>query len=198
MRSGQRLSKRWLKYVPTRESILAYRFLKPVRHFLDHHRLWQFNRGTVAAGAAVGLFFSVATPVAQVPIAAIVAILLKVNLPVAVLGTLLSNPLTTPAILFFAFKLGAILVGHDAPVKELATGIPMQMPAGGHFDTAFGWLLHSFEWIQSAGMPLIVGLGVLSVLFSVLGYVGVIAGWRIQAALRWHTRCNERRRRSMT
>ena len=38
---------RWFRCIPTQEQILAYCFLKPVRHFLDHLGLWQFNRRSV-------------------------------------------------------------------------------------------------------------------------------------------------------
>jgi uncharacterized protein len=86
---------RWLKHIPTQEAVLAYPFLKPVRHILDHHGLWQFNRRSVAWGAAIGLFFSVAIPIAQIPVAAMVAVYFRVNVPVAIFGTLLSNPFTT-------------------------------------------------------------------------------------------------------
>lgn len=182
----------WLKHLPTQERIVAYRLLKPVRHLLDHDGLWQFNRRSVAAGAAVGLFFSVASPVAQILLAAITAILLKVNLPVAVLGTFFSNPLTTPAILFFAFHLGALLVGHDAPAEDIVAKTHVSSPEAGFLEGVSEWALHSMDWIQSAGWPLVVGLGVLSVLLSGGGYVVVSAAWRIQTALRWRTRHNER------
>jgi len=189
---------RWFKHIPTQESIRAYRFLKPVSGFLDHHRLWQFNRRSVAGGAAVGLFFSLASPVAQIPLAAVVAILLRVNLPVAVFGTLLSNPFTTPAILFFAYKFGAFLLGHEAPLQDVITNAETESTKGGYFPNIFEWIVHSFEWIQSAGLPLIVGLGVLAVLLSVSGYLTVVAAWRLQAMLRWRSRCIQRWRNKTT
>lgn len=178
--------------MPTRESIRAYRFLKPIHHLLDRDEVWQFNRRSVAGGAAVGLFFSVASPVAQILLASLAAILLKVNLPVAVLGTFFSNPLTTPWILVFAFHLGAFLVGHEAPQEDIAAATRAPPPDPGFLEVAAEWMLHSFEWIQSAGLPLVVGLGVMSVVLSVGGYGGVIAAWRIRSALRSRARGDQR------
>lgn len=184
----------WLRYLPTQERIVTYRFLSPFRHVLDHDGLWQFNQRSVAGGAAVGLFFSVASPVAQILLAAITASLLKVNLPVAVLGTFFSNPLTTPAILFFAFHIGAFLVGHEAPAEDVVAATSIPASDAGYLEGVAEWMLHSVEWIQAAGWPLVVGLGVLSILLSVAGYLLVSVGWGVQAALRRRTRCTQRRR----
>lgn len=184
----------WHKYLPTQERIVTYRFLRPFRHVLGHDALWRFNQRSVAGGAAVGLFFSVASPVAQILLAAITATVLKVNLPVAVFGTFFSNPLTTPAILFFAFHLGALLVGHEGPAENVVATTGVAAPNGGYLGGVAEWVLHSFEWIQTAGWPLVVGLGILAVALSMAGYLLVTVAWRVQAALRWRARCLQRRR----
>jgi uncharacterized protein len=184
---------RWLKHIPTQEAVLAYSFLKPVRHILDHHGLWQFNRRSVAWGAAIGLFFSVAIPIAQIPVAALVAIYFRVNVPVAIFGTLLSNPFTTPAILFFAYQLGSLLVGHVQPAQA-AVVAQVVKPAdeAGFIRDALNWIMYWIEWTQSAGWPLVIGLALLAVLLAIIGYVGVRVLWRLQAALRWKKRRLER------
>jgi uncharacterized protein len=180
---------RWLKHIPTQEAVLAYPFLKPVRHILDHHGLWQFNRRSVAWGAAIGLFFSVAIPVAQIPFAAMVAIYFRVNVPVAIFGTLLSNPFTTPAILYFAYQLGSVVVGRAEPAAaSVVTGVARPADEIGFIHDAGNWIMYWVEWIQSAGWPLVIGLGLMSVALAVLGYVGVKVIWRMQAALRWKKR----------
>ncbi|MEO6269221.1 MAG: DUF2062 domain-containing protein [Lautropia sp.] len=48
---------------------------------LMHQRLWRPSRRTVAIGGAVGVFFGLLIPVAQIPVAAGVAMVLRVNLP---------------------------------------------------------------------------------------------------------------------
>jgi uncharacterized protein (DUF2062 family) len=190
-------NKAWFKHVPTKESILEYQFLDPVRHHLDHHGLWQFNRRSVAGGAAIGLFFALAIPVAQIPVAAIVAIFFRVNIPIAIFGTLLSNPFTTPPLLYFAYKVGAALIGHDTPGQSIVLPDGPAGPAENQslISGVIDWIVRSFEWIQSAGWPLVIGLGILSVGLSIAGYVAVHVIWRLQASLRWKKRCNERRQK---
>jgi uncharacterized protein len=185
---------RWLKHIPTQETVLAYPFLQPVRHILDHHGLWQFNRRSVAWGTAIGLFFSVAIPVAQIPFAALVAVYFRVNVPVAIFGTLLSNPFTTPAILFFAYQLGSLVVGHAQPAHAgiVAQVAQPSVNEPGFIRDALNWVMYWIDWIQSAGWPLVIGLALMSVLLAVAGYVGVKVIWRMQAGLRWKKRCRER------
>ncbi|WP_334187198.1 DUF2062 domain-containing protein [Noviherbaspirillum sp.] len=189
-----RRPRRWKQHIPTQESILTYRALKPVHRFLDHHCLWQFNRRSVAGGAAVGLFFAIAFPIAQIPLAAIAAILFKVNLPVAVFGTLLSNPFTTPALLYLAYQLGAFLVGGDPSDAAAVANSQAAVFDYSNFGSLLEWMRHSLTWIQSVGMSLITGLVVLSVLLSIFGYVAVHAIWRFRSVSRWRTRCTERSR----
>lgn len=176
------------RHIPTQASIREYRFLQPLRRYLDHHFLWQFNRHAIAGGLAVGLFFSVATPVAQIPFAAVFAILCRVNLPVAVLGTLFSNPFTTPAILYFAYQLGALLIGHEAAEYAVLQEANLPAVGSGYLVATTEWLMHSFDWLMSAGLPLITGLGVMAIVLAIMGYFAVMAVWRLQVLLHWRAR----------
>lgn len=190
---------RWSKHIPTQESIRAYSFLRPISHFLDHHALWQFNRRSVAGGLAVGLFFSMITPVAQIPFAAVAAIFFRVNLPLAVFATLLSNPFTTPAILYFAYKLGALLIGHDAPPRPITPSVEAtSQGAATFFGSVLEWLTHSTSWLLSAGWPLVIGLAIFSIVAAAVGYVGVNVVWRMLAGSRWRARCAQRRAQAKT
>lgn len=190
---------RWSRHIPTQDTIRNYRFLKPVSHFLDHHALWQFNRRSVAGGLAVGLFFSMITPFAQIPFAAAAAIFLRVNLPLAVFGTLLSNPFTTPAILYFAYKVGAALIGHEVPPRAAVPDAETEIAESGNmFVDLLEWLSQSIDWLLSAGWPLVVGLGVLSTVAAAIGYVGVNVTWRLVSSMRWRSRCAQRRQDAKT
>jgi uncharacterized protein (DUF2062 family) len=184
----------FLKHMPTQDTIRQYRLLRPRSRYLDHHALWQFNRRSVAGGVAIGLFFSIATPFIQIPLAAIFAVLFRVNIPMAALCTLLSNPFTTPAILYCAYKLGALLthepVSGGLPVIDRAA----TAPDAGYFSDMLGWASYWIEWLQSAGLPLVIGLAILSVFFMLCGYFGVNLIWQLQTRLRWRARDLRRRR----
>lgn len=135
-----------------------------------------------------------AVPFGQIPLAAIAAVLLRVNLPLAVFGTLLSNPFTTPALLYGAYRLGAALTGSTAPA-------PPTMPpseGGGRgivewIANADLWFRHAVDWIQAAGLPLFVGLGILSTATAAVGYASVMVLGRLLAQWRWQSRRDKRR-----
>lgn len=83
----QRL-RRWL---PTREQVQANRWLRWLGPRLLHPRLWHFSRRGVAVGAALGVFFGLLIPIAQIPLAAGMAVLLRANLPAAMGSTLVTT-----------------------------------------------------------------------------------------------------------
>ncbi|PWF48494.1 DUF2062 domain-containing protein [Massilia glaciei] len=80
--------------LPSPQSLRQSRLLKPLGRYLHHHFLWQFNRRAVAGGLAAGLFSGLILPLGQIGLAAVAAIVFRVNLPVAALSTLVTNPLT--------------------------------------------------------------------------------------------------------
>lgn len=183
-------STRFFKRLPTPQSIRENRFLKPFGRHLHHHFLWQFNRRSVAGGVAVGLFFGIMVPFAQVLFAAIAAILFRVNLPVAAFSTLITNPFTFPPIYYAAYKLGGLLTGRiaavppDVPVqvKDEAEKIVEQQAEVG------GWLVNLVDWAQTVGLPLSTGLLVMAVSAAAAGYFLISALWRVHALRRWKKR----------
>ena len=58
----------------------------------------------------------------------------------------------------------------------------------GFIRDTLNWITYWIDWAQSAGWPLVIGLILLAVLLAVIGYVGVMVLWRLQAALRWKKR----------
>jgi uncharacterized protein (DUF2062 family) len=179
---------RIFKWLPTSESIKENRFLKPFGHYLHHHFLWQFNRRSVAGGLAVGLFFGILVPFAQILLAAVAAVILRVNLPVAAFSTLITNPFTVPAIYYVAYRLGEFLIGGEAPVPEKAIEIEVTEKIIGQQADVSGWFANSIDWMQSVGTSLAIGLGVMAIVSAVAGYLIVSAAWRLQATRRWRKR----------
>jgi uncharacterized protein (DUF2062 family) len=104
---------------------------------LFDRRLWVPCRDTVAAGMAIGLFFSVMLMPFQTLPAAIFAMRIRANVPFAVAATWFSNPLTTPAILFGQFRLGQWL--RDAlgvPMPDFLTAVHFHAPGVGLLNAA--------------------------------------------------------------
>jgi uncharacterized protein (DUF2062 family) len=161
--------------MPTRESMESNRLLRPVAHRVLAPELWRFTRRSVPRGVVLGTIVGFLAPVAQTPIAALVALPFRANVPVAALTTFITNPLTTPLIWAAAIFLGRWVLHVDAvvpgqPVRDAATS---------------GWL----HWLAAdVGPPLVVGLLLLTTIASIIGYALSVFGWRWWIAHKWRTR----------
>ena len=82
------------KYLPDHEAIHGNRWLRPFRNSLLHPRLWHLNRRSAAGAVAAGLFCGLIPGPLQMLGAAICALVFRVNLPLALLVTLYTNPFT--------------------------------------------------------------------------------------------------------
>src|SRR5882672_7650074 len=105
------LRKFFRKYLPSPESIRQNRYLARFGTLLHHPNLWHLNRRSVAGGVAVGMFSGLVPGPFQMLTAAILAIPLRVNLPVALFTTFYTNPLTIGPLYVIAYYLGRLLVG---------------------------------------------------------------------------------------
>jgi uncharacterized protein (DUF2062 family) len=137
---------------------------------------------------AVGLFAGLipgSNPV-QFFFAALLAIAFKVNLPVAVVTTLYSNPLTILPIYIAAYAIGAFVTGNGSdsmPQTELHL-----------MDKSIqDWVPAMIDWAVSLGKPLLVGLLLLAMLLSVGGYFLVRGAWRVYIVLEWRKRSRRRK-----
>src|SRR5690348_18499421 len=98
------------RLLPSHDSIRDNRHIARLGPWIQHPNLWHLHRRSVAGGVAVGLFTGLipgSNPV-QFTAAALLAVAGRVNLPVAVLVTLYSNPLTIVPLYYLAFKLGEL------------------------------------------------------------------------------------------
>jgi len=172
--------RRWL---PTPESLRARRSLRWLGPLLDRAWLWQFNRRRVAAGIGIGVFFGFLVPVLQIALSAVAALLLRANLPVAVVSTLVSNPLTYAPIFVAAYRVGKLLLGEAADEAEAAV---LEAQAAQIEILADGW----WEKFASIGKPLVVGLSVFAVIGGLAAYLGTLLVWRIAVVVRRKRRRN--------
>ncbi len=175
------------KHLPTTASIREHRWLGRFGGLLQHPNLWHLNRHSVAGGFAAGLFAGLVPGPLQMPCAALLAIPLHVNLPVALLTTLYTNPLTIVPLYVLAYEFGGLLLGargNPAPIRTF------EMDWMHIIDSTRGL----FDWTLSLGKPLLVGLLALALTFAALGYLVVRIGWRVHVTLAWRAR---RRRRNI-
>lgn len=139
-------------------------------------------------GVAIGVFFGVLIPVAQIPLSATVAVVVRANVPAAVASTLVTNPATFGPLYFVAYRVGERVLGtRDAGVTEAS----LEARSTGWTQwTSFLW-----ERLHALGRPLLIGLAIMAVLLSVASYVAIELLWRVSTILAWRRRARERRPR---
>ena len=178
------------KFLPSHESIKANRHIARLGPWLQHHNLWHLHRRSVAGGVAAGLFAGLipgSNPV-QFTAGALLAIAGRVNLPIAMLVTLYSNPFTIVPLYFMAFKLGEFaLLQSGGGLPPLAFEL--------HDKGVVEWIPAALEWLTSVGKPLVVGLPLLALLLAITGYFAVDWTWRLAVRYSWQARKRRRKRR---
>ncbi len=162
------------RYMPDHEKVRNHRHLQCLSCFFHRPGLWHLNRHSVARAMAIGLFFAFVPVPFQMLLAATGAVMFNSNLPVSVGMVWLTNPLTMPPIFYFAYLLGAWLMGMDAQAASFAD-----------FELSWAWLSSA---LAAGWKPFLLGCFVLGVISSLLGYVGTQAMWRIAVLRRWRRR----------
>ncbi len=178
----------WLRrFLPDHTAVHGNRWLAPFRNTLLHPRLWHLNRHSVAGGLAAGLFCGLIPggPL-QMLAAALCAILFRINLPIAILTTLYTNPITIIPLYVVAYGLGHLLLG---------TAVPFTAPPEYSDRGLLAWIEQFGAWIAHLGLPLVLGLVMLASGLAVAGYVGTRLAWRLWLLRKWTLRKSVRRTR---
>lgn len=180
------LRKHFKKYLPDRHAITANRWLKPFGSTVLHPHLWHLTRDSVAGGVAIGMFCGLLPAPFQMATAAIASLIFKTNLPVAVLTTLYTNPVTFVPLYILAYYIGLVVTGNGT---ENLTVVPPEF----EWRNWDQWFSTMMDWFVTMGKPLIVGLLLLATSLSLLGYFLVQWIWRFNVSSAWRKRKKIRR-----
>ncbi len=163
--------------MPTRESMEANRWLRPVAHRVLAPELWRFTRRSVPRGVALGMFTGILIPMGQIPASAVLALPVRANVPAAALTTFFTNPVTTPLLFLMYFKVGAWLLHVDRIVPG--------KPVGDAAQASQGWM----HWLLAeVGPATALGMVVCSVVGALLGYAASALAWRWWISRKWRRR----------
>ena len=166
------------RYLPHHDTIRGHKHLSWLGSHLHDPNLWHLNRRSVSGAFAVGLFCAFIPVPFQMVIAALIAIVVRVNLPISVVLVWVTNPLTMGPIFFFAYKVGTWILG--------ATIHPEAADSRG-----LEWVMREMQLIWK---PLLLGSFVCGTLSAAIGYCTVRASWRLHLVRRWQARRAARKR----
>lgn len=177
----------WIRAkLPTEETLKAHPGLRWMGPLLRRPWLWHLSRRRVALGAGIGVFFGFLIPVLQIAGAAVFALVLRANLPVAAFSTLVSNPLTYAPIGLLAYQTGSWILGeelHPGAAEALSKAADAKSVDG----PGTGWWAKA----KAIGKPLFLGLSVFAVVGGIAAWALVHLGWTIGV---WLKRRRRRRR----
>ncbi|ATE65115.1 DUF2062 domain-containing protein [Rhizorhabdus dicambivorans] len=170
----------WRKNAPTREQLEEVRWLRPFAHRVLEPSLWRFTRRSVPRGVALGLIVGIflMIPGLQIIGAALLALPCRANVPIAVAMTFLSNPATTPFLLYLSIIVGNRFIHSTADVSTVA----VMIEHGASLAEWAGWLM------SSAAPALVMGLFVISVISASVGYLLSSCSWRAWISHKWKLR----------
>lgn len=168
------------KILPDHEAIRSNRWLAPFENSLLHPRLWHINRRSAAGAVAVGMFCGLIPGPFQMLGAAICAAIFRVNLPLAMVTTFYTNPVTIVPLYIVAFAIGqwALPGEHHQFVAP---------PEPGE-DGLIAWMHALIDWMAGLGTPLALGLVLLASGLAVASYFAIRLAWRIYLIRAWHQR----------
>jgi uncharacterized protein (DUF2062 family) len=174
------------RFLPDPEAVRENRWLRWLGPALHHPRLWRLTRRGVALGMALGFFFGLLVPLAQIPLSAAAAVVLRANIPAAVASTLVTNPVTFGPIYYGAWRVGSAILGHPSGLP------PPRAAAIAKSESAdeSAWRV-ALRRVVGVGKPLLLGLAILATAVGLSTYFVVSMSWR------WFVISKRRRRRRL-
>lgn len=164
------------KFRLKREHLRDQWWIAPFDHLLHNPNLWAIRRRTVVPAFALGLFIAYLPFPGHVLAGIVFGVLLRVNVPVSAITTLISNPVTMGPMYYAGFEIGRVLLGMP--------------PSPFEFEMSFAWL---GERLASIWQPLLLGCLLLGTTLALTGYVMLDLLWRASI---WDYLARRRRRRS--
>jgi uncharacterized protein len=169
------------KLMPNVDKVREVRVFAMFGDSLFHPSLWHLNRRSAAGGVAVGLFCGLIPGPLQMIGAGIACLFFRVNLPLALVTTIYTNPLTIVPLYLIAYEIGSFVLRSSA-THPVTTPPEMDWAHAGQWVRAMG------EWAIGLGPPLAFGVLLLACLLAALGYVVVRTLWSAHLRRAWHRR----------
>ncbi len=142
------------KFLPHPDVIIHNRWIKMLGPRLQDPSLWHINRRSCSLAVALGVFCAFLPVPFQMLVAAIGAILIRVNILIAVPTVWVSNPLTIPPMFYFCYLVGVEILRLE--------------PEHFTFELSFEWLLAELDAVWQPFLLGCFAVGAVSALASFL------------------------------
>jgi len=159
------------RYLPTAAKVKDNPSLHFLGDLLHDPNLFHLNRHSVSVAFFVGTFIAFIPMPFQMPVAALAALWVRCNLPIAVALVWITNPLTMPAIYFATYQFGRWLL--NAP------------PISFSMEASWEWVTNEFLLIWK---PLLVGSLLTGLILGALAYTLSRLIWRWHVVQGWNKR----------
>ena len=163
-----RLAALFQGHIPTREQLEKSRWIKPYAKHVLRSDLWRFNRRSVPRGIALGLFVGIMIPLAHFVTAALLAVFVRGNIPVALAATFIGFPAFLPVIFYAADKVGDWLLRVDAMTVVAPVTQTMQATETDHL----------LALLTQKGPSVAFGMFVIATVLASIGYLLSSFFWR--------------------
>ena len=157
--------------VPSPARMREVKSLRILGEWVYAGNLWHVNRYSASMAFFVGLFVAFMPIPGQMITAALLAVLVRCNLPLSVGLVWITNPFTLPAIFYLAYKVGAMII--NVPLENI------------EFELSFYWLSNSLGAIWK---PFLIGCLICGLFFGSLGYFTISMLWRWRVVYHWRER----------
>ncbi len=155
---------------PKLDAVKEEKILKIFGPAVLQPNLWHINKKSVSRGFAIGAFCAFLPIPGQMIIAAFLSITFAANIPIAVILTWITNPITYTPIFYFAYKIGKIFINSKIHVDVNETEIDI-----------LSNIIHIWQ-------PLLIGSIILAIFGSIISYIIIRIYWRYYVLKIWSKR----------
>lgn len=168
-------------WLPSPQKISQSRMMKLLGHSASNPTIWYINRRSVSRAVLIGVFWGLMPIPFHSLMIVVLIVLFKGNLPIGLLLSWLTNPLTIVPIIYGGFWIGTRLYHVQMIDQKMLKGVFHQIE---HWVTSLGQTHIDLSLAKILLSGLLVGCTVL----SLLAYVLTLLVWRLSVIRRWRKR----------
>jgi uncharacterized protein (DUF2062 family) len=151
-------------------------YMLPLSYLMTHPVYFSVNRKTISRAIWIGVFIGFLPIPMQMLVAVMLALVARVNIPIAAIGVWVTNPFTMVPLFYLAYRLGAAML--NMPIEPWP------------IDFNFSGFSQDMGGIWKA---MLYGGVVLGLSLATVSYIFVNLVWRTSIAYRYRERKKNRR-----